>query len=248
VSTDFARLFRVEVIGVKMLTFSNGTAPAAACVIPGVPGAFLYQKEQPMRRIVAAGIVAVLMGMTPVLAQADITFTLGNTPQPDEENVLLNSGAVGNPVFGKTQQSDITVQFSSTTDTLVEPSSGQARVEAQDGSLNNISVSVPGGTYIDLIINPFFGSGDAKVTVVADDGTATFTYALSNGQNFLTIVATNGEKILSTTIDAPGGFTDLRQPRISGAALSERVPEPGVAMLLGAGLGVVALYRGRKSR
>jgi len=200
-----------------------------------------------MRRILAAGILTVVMGITPVLARADIVFQTGNNPQPDEENVLLNSGAVGNPVFGQTQQSDITVQFSSTTDTLSEPSSGQARVEAVDGVLNNISIAVPGGSYTDLILNPFFGEGDATVTVISNDGTFTFTYALSNGQNFLTIFAINGEKILSTTVDASDGFSDLRQPRISGAAL-ERVPEPGLALLLGGALGLVALYSGKKSR
>jgi hypothetical protein len=78
--------------------------------------------------------------------------------------------------------------------------------------------------------------------------TVTFTYQLGNGNNFLTIVAEGGETIESTTIDAPNEFADLRQPRISGAALSPRVPEPGVALLLGAALGALSLYRGRKSR
>ena len=200
-----------------------------------------------MRRILAAGILSVVMGMTPVLARADIVFQTGNNPQPDEENVLLNSGAIGNPVFGKTQQSDITAQFSSTTDTLTEPSSGQARVEAVDGVLNNVSITVPGGTYTDLILNPFFGEGEATVTVVSNDGTFTFTYTLGNGNNFLTIFAINGETIFSTTVDASDGFTDLRQPRISGAALG-RVPEPGMALLLGGALGLVALYGRKKSR
>jgi hypothetical protein len=47
------------------------------------------------------------------------------------------------------------VQFSSTTDTLRIPSGGQARIEAVDGSLNNITIStLDGVTYMDFIGNP----------------------------------------------------------------------------------------------
>jgi hypothetical protein len=206
-----------------------------------------------MKRVLAAGVLSVVISITPVLAHATISFELGNNPQPDEENVLLNTGAVGSIVVGTTNQTGIDVNFSSTTDTLSAPSNGQARVEAEDGAVNNITVSVPGGTYIDLIVNPFNGEGDATITVIANEPgggqtTNTFLYTLGNGQNFVTIVASGGETIASTTIDAPGGFADLRQPRISGAELPGRVPEPGIALLLGSALGAVALYRGRTRR
>ena len=72
-----------------------------------------------------------------IVAKADsVTFTIGNNPQQDEENILLNNGTTGTTVFGLTNQTQLQVAFSSTTDILVEPSSGQARVEAQDGLLN----------------------------------------------------------------------------------------------------------------
>jgi hypothetical protein len=60
-----------------------------------------------------------------------------------------------------------------------------------------------------------------------------FAYTLTNGQNFLTIVADPGTSIFSVTVSAPGGFTDLRQPRISGAALTTtgNVPEPATMFL-----------------
>ena len=179
-------------------------------------------------------------------AKADsVTFIIGNNPQQNEENILLSSGLSGTTVFGLTNQTNLQVAFSSTTDTLVEPSSGQARIEAQDGVVNNISISVPNGTFHDIILNPFFGSGTADVTVVtANNEVFTFSYSLSNGQNFLTIIADPGTAIFSVTIDAAGGFTDLRQPRISGAAGAETVPEPASMVLLGSGLlGTATAFR-----
>jgi len=181
------------------------------------------------------------------LAKADsVTFTLGNNPQPDEENILLNNGTTGTTVFGLTNQTQLQVSFSSTTDMLVEPSSGQARVEALDGLVNNISISIPNGTFTDVILNPFFGSGTATVTVLtANNQTFTFSYTLTNGENFLTIVAGPNTAIFSVTVSAAGGFTDLRQPRISGATAN--VPEPATMLLFGLGLAGTATAI-RKSR
>ena len=188
--------------------------------------------------------LAVIVAFSVTTAKADsVTFTLGNNPQQNEENILLSSGLNGISVFGLTNQTNLQVKFSSTTDTLAEPSSGQARVEALDGLVNNITISVPNGTFQDIILNPFAGSGTANVTVVtANNQTFTFSYTLGNGENFLTIVADPGTQIFSVTISAPGGFTDLRQPRISGAQGS--VPEPATMFLFGSGLlGVGAAMR-----
>src|SRR6266498_488361 len=117
----------------------------------------------------AAGVAAVLSLAASLPAHAGITFDLGNNPQPDEENILLNTGTSGSSVLGVTNQSGLSVLFTSTTDTLTDPANGQARIEAQDQLLNNLTISVPGGFYKDLIINPFGpfdGSGTANLTVV----------------------------------------------------------------------------------
>src|SRR6266446_7824131 len=129
--------------------------------------------------------------------QAGIVFETGNNPQPDDENVQFSSNTSGATVFGQTNQSGITVQFSSSTNTLVASSNGQASVAADSGSLTNITVSVPNGSFQDFVGNPLTGSGQATITVIANEpggGTTSnvFSLALGNGQNFFTVVADNG--------------------------------------------------------
>ena len=206
-----------------------------------------------MKQLLVAA--ALLVGCSSV--RADITFTLGNNPQADEENVLLNSGDSGTTITGTTNSTGLVVLFSSS-QTLLAPSSGQARVTADpEGSpLTNLSIALDGAVYTDIIMNPFLTTcdgcvpGNATITVNALDANGLpefpwiFQYALGNGQNFLTIVATNGESIVSTTIDAPGGFHDLRQPRISGAeATTSPVPEPATITMMGLGAAAMALLR-----
>src|SRR5262249_2352929 len=93
------------------------------------------------------------MGLLPASGQATILFTLGNNPQPGEENVLLNQGSTGTTVFGRTNQTNFFVQFTST-QTLTEPPNGQARIEATNGTsqigLTNVTISVPALSYGDL--------------------------------------------------------------------------------------------------
>ena len=84
------------------------------------------------------------------------------------------------------------------------------------------------------------------MTAVANEpggGTSTsiFAYALGAGSNFLTILAINGETLASVTIDAPDGFTALRQPRISGVAL--QVSQPVSLALLGLGMAGIVGHR-----
>ena len=108
-------------------------------------------------------------------AYADAVFTLGNHHQANEENILFHSDQMGATIDGFTDRSDTMVQFSSTTDTLIG-TGGQSDVDAADGEINNITITVPGHTFLDLIINPFkpVADGDLMVTVTMSDG-KTFT-------------------------------------------------------------------------
>lgn len=185
-----------------------------------------------MKRFILAICISLL---TPVVSWADIIFTLGNNPQhPGEENVLLNSGAAGSIVTGTLNQSGLPVNFTSITQTLIAPSNGQARVEATSGgkqvALRDISFALANGTFTDAIFNPagvgrIGASGTANIVVIPNDAfgnpepAALFSYTLGNGNNFLTVTASNGETINSISISAANGFADLRQVRISGAGV-----------------------------
>jgi len=194
-------------------------------------------------------ILATAFGATVALtaalpAHAHVTFEEKNDPQPDEENILFKDTGIGNDIFGVTNQSGKMVQFSST-DIIKPAAKGQADIIADEGFLTNLTITVPGGTYQDLILNPMITLGDLKadggtadVSVTTDDGVFTHSYKVGNGSNFLTIFATDGEKILSTTIamEGEGNFADLKQPRISGVEGGiSATPEPCSLALLGLG-------------
>lgn len=188
-------------------------------------------------------------------AYANPVFTLGNHPQPQEQNILFHTDMMGMTVFGATNVSGTSVQFSSTTDVLIAKG-GQSDIDsgAADGLINNITISVPGHTFLDLIVDPFKpkSNNDLTVTVVANDGTFNFgPYGKKNGDNFLTITTSVGEVIDSVTINATTGFegfVDLTHPRLSGISGITFTPEPTSILLLGSGLfGIAGVIRRKLS-
>ncbi|MEN6459571.1 MAG: hypothetical protein ABFC63_11660 [Thermoguttaceae bacterium] len=178
-------------------------------------------------------------------SQASIVLLTGNNPQADEENVLLNDGETGSLVTGETNQSGVTVNFTSTVNTLLNAASGQAMVTGvpESAGINEITISVPGYTFTDLIFNAAntaqIGTAGAlaTVTVLVNelDGTTsteTFSYTLGQGagvgNGFATLLASDGETMSSVTIslDEDEYFHDLEQVRISGLTGNGQIPEP----------------------
>lgn len=209
----------------------------------------------PLKKLVFCLSFALLIGLAAIgSARADIIIAVGNNPQPDE-NVLLNTGLTGNPIFGTTNQTGFSVRFSSS-ESLIAPANGQARIEAADGTLTNLTIDIPGATFTSLIVNiDAATAGSVNFIVTENNGQQTAgTFALgASGENFFTITAINGQRISSVAFTTTVAMVvtnvdDVAQIRIGGAQqVQTPVPEPTTMLLLGTGLfGVAAKARRRR--
>lgn len=205
-----------------------------------------------VRRLILPLAVLGTFGLGSTLtARADnISFRLGNNPQPGQQNKLLGSGPSGNSIFGTTNSTNILVGFASTTDSLNEPAGRQARIEAADHLVNSISIFEPSRGFTSLIINPFQGNGIGTVTATTPSGQiVNFQYSLDVGNNFIGLLNTYGN-FSSVTISATEGIGDIRQTRISAYELIAALPESTTILLFGCGIAGIAaeLRRRRRSK
>jgi hypothetical protein len=207
-----------------------------------------------MKYVLLAAGAAVALTSAPASA-AVIIYTSAGPVQPAENVLFQTENQTGTTVQGVTNQTNTMVTFTSMTDTLLTTGSqGQARLEATDGSLDQVMFSLtnPQLTFTEAEFNLFNAFPNTTQVTISLSSGLTQTFDLSpNGQNFFGVRATDGDFLTSISFDTNGsGVSDMRQVRIGGISGSQMgaVPEPGTwaMMLLGFGAIGFALRR-RKS-
>jgi hypothetical protein len=185
------------------------------------------------KKIAAAAGVLALFAASPAFATITIFSTPPFPPNPPE-NVLLNSGATGLTVTGTTNQTGTVVNFIGS-EALSEPSTGQARIEAVDGSFDALTIGLANPA---LGFNSFefnldaLATGAVTLTFLDQFGTAfsgVFTLDKS-GSNFFTAVASGGEEIKSVQVASAVQLSSASQVRLGPVV--GLVPEPAAWALM----------------
>jgi len=187
-------------------------------------------------------------------AHATAILTVGNVPQSDE-NVLLNTGETGNPIFGTTNQTGLDVRFTGQ-ERLAAPANGQARIDALDELFTYLLIDIPNGSFTSLILNPDATvNGTIDFTAITNTGVEVFNNVAvgGSGNNFFTFTTLHDQRFLSIALQADGAlaFADVSQFRIGGAELTPvaTVPDSASALsLMGLSLAGIAAARRRFAR
>jgi hypothetical protein len=192
--------------------------------------------------IVVAAVV--LLGATE--ARANAILTIGNVPQVDE-NILLNTGDIGNPIFGTTNSTGLMVRFTGN-EQLTAPANGQARIEAADDLFTYLMVDLPSGSFTSLILNlDAVADGTVDFTATTNTGVQMFNDIVldGNGQNFFTFTTSDNQRYLSIELLTDVDLSDAAQFRIGGAQIAT-VPELGSTTLSMLGFGLMGIAAARR--
>lgn len=195
-----------------------------------------------MRAILSlAGCVSLLAIAAGAQAQLNFFSHQQGVIQPDE-NVLMDSSS-GMNVFGHTNNSNVSVIFTSNED-IIAPAQGQARVEAADGvGYKSLCFQLATGeafTELEFNVNVAQGEPDGTITFqVFGSGAgvpSTFTSNLdANGSNFFDFQALGNTQITKVCFTTDVNVIDTRQWRVGGVG-PLNVPESSSMALLATGL------------
>jgi hypothetical protein len=182
----------------------------------------------------SAAIGGILLSV--LATSAGATIILDPTPTGTGTNVVFNQqppNQTGTTVFGNINDPNNTlVQFTST-QTLITPAQGQARVESvPDGDLNNLVTTIPGFFFDQAVFNlDATANGTANISATDQFGSVfNFSLALNEaGQNFFTLNTAGGELISQVSFTTTVGLDEVSQVRFGNTA-----PVPGP--IVGAGL------------
>lgn len=199
-------------------------------------------------KLKAVLLAAVLSGA--FTSASALTVVPGNVPQIDSNLVrnpcgLSSLTGSGNPVFGCLNDDHAQlVQLSS--DESLEITGGQASLDATDGSLSQLSISLVANTLGTVILN-IDSLADGFVRF-ADGSGLDGTFALDgNGENFFTATGVTGGFLSFTTFDSQGVEIDLvadvKQIRLGVLA---PIPEPETYALMMAGLAALGFIARRR--
>lgn len=202
------------------------------------------------------------VGLALAAMPASATIVIFDSPgalQP-AENVLFNGPPPsGNNAFGVTNQTGTGVTFTGA-EALTTIGMGQARLEAADGGLDQLSFALTDTTLgFKEVEFSIFGTQASATSVMlnfVDQFGNIFggTYAINSGQNFFSAQAIDGQLIANVNFMLNGDVASVRQFRIGdfgaldGGGSGSTVPEPESWVMLIAGFGLVGGVARRRQK